>query len=72
MRHLFNRAPSKPSGVGSGKVPEDLERRSRDALELADRACASWPRRGVVLGVLSAMLAIWMLFVGLALEQREG
>jgi hypothetical protein len=27
---------------------------------------------GVVLGVLSAMLAIWMLFVGLALEQREG
>jgi len=22
--------------------------------------------------VLSAMLAIWMLFVGLALEQREG
>jgi hypothetical protein len=27
---------------------------------------------GVVLGVLSAMLAIWILFVGLALEQREG
>jgi hypothetical protein len=27
---------------------------------------------GVVLGVLSAMLAIWMLFVGLALEQQEG
>jgi hypothetical protein len=27
---------------------------------------------GVVLGVLSAMLAIWTLFVGLGLEQREG
>jgi hypothetical protein len=27
---------------------------------------------GVVLGVLSAMLAIWMLFVGLGFEQREG
>jgi len=27
---------------------------------------------GVILGVLSAMLAIWMLFVGLGLEQREG
>ena len=27
---------------------------------------------GIVLGVLSAMLAIWMLFVGLALEQRGG
>jgi len=27
---------------------------------------------GVVGGVLSAMLAIWMLFVGLALEHREG
>jgi hypothetical protein len=26
---------------------------------------------GVVLGVLSAMLAIGMLFLGLALEQRE-
>ena len=27
---------------------------------------------GVVLGVLSAMLAIWILFVGLGFEQREG
>jgi hypothetical protein len=27
---------------------------------------------GIVLGVLSAMLAIWMLFVGLGFEQREG
>jgi hypothetical protein len=27
---------------------------------------------GVLLGVLSAMLAIWMLFVGLGIEQREG
>ena len=27
---------------------------------------------GVILGVLSAMLAIWTLFVGLGLEQREG
>ena len=27
---------------------------------------------GVVLGVLSAMLAIWILFVGLGIEQREG
>jgi hypothetical protein len=27
---------------------------------------------GVVLGVLASMLAIWMLFVGLAFEQREG
>jgi hypothetical protein len=27
---------------------------------------------GIVLGVLSAMLAIWTLFVGLGLEQREG
>jgi hypothetical protein len=27
---------------------------------------------GIVLGVLSAMLAIWMLFIGLGLEQREG
>jgi hypothetical protein len=27
---------------------------------------------GVVLGVLSAMLAIWMLFLGLGFEQREG
>ena len=26
---------------------------------------------GIVLGVLSAMLAIWMLFIGLGLEQRE-
>jgi hypothetical protein len=26
---------------------------------------------GVVLGVLSAMLAIWMLFIGLGLELRE-
>jgi hypothetical protein len=26
---------------------------------------------GVVLGVLSAMLAIWILFVGLKIEQRE-
>jgi hypothetical protein len=28
--------------------------------------------RRVVLGVLIAMLAIWMLFVGLGFEQREG
>jgi hypothetical protein len=27
---------------------------------------------GVVLGVLSAMLAIWILFVGLGFEQRQG
>jgi hypothetical protein len=27
---------------------------------------------GIVFGVLSAMLAIWMLFVGLGFEQREG
>jgi hypothetical protein len=27
---------------------------------------------GIILGVLSAMLAIWMLFVGLGIEQREG
>ena len=27
---------------------------------------------GVVLGVLIAMLAIWILFVGLGFEQREG
>jgi len=27
---------------------------------------------GIILGVLSAMLAIWTLFVGLGLEQREG
>src|SRR5262245_39825579 len=27
---------------------------------------------GVVLGVLSAMLAIWMLFVGIGLERRNG
>jgi len=27
---------------------------------------------GVVLGLLSAMLAIWILFVGLGVEQREG
>ena len=27
---------------------------------------------GVIFGVLSAMLAIWMLFVGLGFEQREG
>jgi len=26
---------------------------------------------GIVLGVPSAMLAIWMLFIGLGLEQRE-
>jgi hypothetical protein len=27
---------------------------------------------GIVLGVLSAMLAIWMLFLGLEFERREG
>jgi hypothetical protein len=26
---------------------------------------------GIVLGVLGAMLAIWILFVGLGIEQRE-
>ena len=61
-----------PQGLAkSGQVAGFLRQHYTTGPEMSAAMAAYLVAAGVILGVLIGMLAIWMLFVGLAIEQRN-